>query len=292
MRVADVLSEPSEIVVSSIAMLGLPVDDQRKHRLDATILPTLPSPTTSTNNPIDNNSESGDGAVEEEKKEKQKNQQKHCRFGSVDVAWYTMTLGSNPGGSVGPPLELGQLQRQEHFESHQQCRQALHSGDIVACEYKLARRIPRDEREDIVAALGCFTPTEIARATKAAFDIRLSRIRRSQEDVLRELIEEAKAEVQALETKLKHTGHSSSSRRTKGSLRSIFKRQQQCDCKANNKSPSESKRSLSTEGESDEMRKDNGNTKPTAENCPVQSNRRTRGKGPRTLSRFFKAKSQ
>eukprot|EP00977_Amphora_coffeiformis_P023110 scaffold12214_cov159-Amphora_coffeaeformis.AAC.1 len=112
---------------------------------------------------------------------------RHIRFGSVHVASYYMTLGSNPGGTSGPPIELGEFHRSDHFASveiHFQTSHPYRDPD----EYKLANRMSRALREELVAR--DHTEDEICHEIKAAFDIQLSRLRSSKEDILKVWMEE------------------------------------------------------------------------------------------------------
>ena len=117
----------------------------------------------------------------------------HIRFGGVDVALYTMTLGSNPGGSCGPPIELGDFLQLEHYHTLEGYFAAAHPGHDPAA-YKLALRLSRAARDAIVEADGQHDEDDIAHAIRAAFDIRMSRNRRAREDIDLAMIEEERAE--------------------------------------------------------------------------------------------------
>lgn len=117
-------------------------------------------------------------------------QDRHIRFGAVDVASYYMTLGSNPGGTSGPPIELGdQLATSQHFSSVE-CHLEISHPYRHPDDYKLANRMSRALREEIVARY--HTEDEICHEVKAAFDIRRSRSRSAKEDILRVWMEEEK----------------------------------------------------------------------------------------------------
>ena len=114
-------------------------------------------------------------------------QDRRIRFGPVDVHFYSMTLGSNPGGTSGPPIELGEFQMSERFSSVESHFETSHPYRHPN-EYKLANRMSRILRDEIVAR--DHNEDEICHEIKAAFDIRLSRLRSSKEDILKAWMEE------------------------------------------------------------------------------------------------------
>lgn len=115
---------------------------------------------------------------------------RQCRFGSVSVALYTMTLGDNPeSGGVGPPVALGDYLSSQHFDSADDFRQAY---PRAYTEHRSAKRLSRQEREAIVRIH--HNADEICRVIRACFDTQLSRIRRKNEDPEQVLLEETQAE--------------------------------------------------------------------------------------------------
>lgn len=124
--------------------------------------------------------------------------EKHCRFGTVDVAFYFMTLGSNPGGSEGAPVELGEFMQQETFESVTAAQQALHPNDDDNDDldkHRPAVRLDKERRRKIVEQAG-FDDLIIARAVRDTYHCRLSRLRASREDEAAELLREENNQLQ------------------------------------------------------------------------------------------------
>lgn len=105
------------------------------------------------------------------------------RFGSVRVAWHRRILGSNPGGSGGPPVTLAWEQEDtDRYETVEQFSETFHHEDDKA-KNKLGPRMSKFERHNI--ALEDNTEAEISQVEKEMLQIRLGRFR-SSKDVIEE----------------------------------------------------------------------------------------------------------
>mmetsp|Transcript_17857 Transcript_17857/g.33648 ORF Transcript_17857/g.33648 Transcript_17857/m.33648 type:complete len:334 (+) Transcript_17857:65-1066(+) len=138
--------------------------------------------------------------------------QRCCRFGTVRVAYYLMTVGSNPGGSEGVPIELGELDVEQTYASPQEYQRALHGGkeeedkdngddddnnnDHDNDHHRPARRLTKEHRRQICEAAGV-PDSQITQANREAYLTRLARLRSSREDEEVELQKANQVELEA-----------------------------------------------------------------------------------------------
>lgn len=105
---------------------------------------------------------------------------RRTRFGSVRVAWHRMTLGNNPGGTTsGPPVELGEKETSERFETVDGFSRKMHDGATASFRHKPVYRMSKIERRNI--ALAGHTEDEIADVEKEVLEIRQERKKSSKD---------------------------------------------------------------------------------------------------------------